>query len=80
MIAADENLATFGSFPSICMTDQQQTRLIIRLHGKTVVLDAYGPHAVVHLGDTEADKKKAQRYCRMWDAIVALSPFTPYQD
>ena len=25
-IAVDERLATFGSFPSICMTDQQQTR------------------------------------------------------
>ena len=79
-IAADENLSAFGSFPDICVTDQEHTRIMIRLHGKTVVIDAYGPHAVATMGYTDADKTKARRYCKLWDAIVGLTPFTPYRD
>jgi hypothetical protein len=79
-IVTDEKLMAFGSFPDICMTDQEQTRLMIRLNGETIVIDAYGPHAVATMGETDADKVKANRYCRLWDAIVELTPFTPYSE
>lgn len=79
-IVQDETLTDFGIFPDLCITDQEQTRLMIHLFGKTIVIDAYGPHAVAALGKREADKTKALRYCRLWDAIVSLTPFTPYQE
>ena len=79
-IVDDEKLLTFGQFPSICMTDQDHTRLIIRLCGQTTVIDGYGPHAVAEMGDTDADKAKARRYCKLWDAILMLTPFMPYRE
>lgn len=79
-IAQDESLTDFGPFPDMCITDQEQTRLMFHLFGKTTVIDAYGPHAVAMMGETQADKTKALRYCRLWDAIVSLTPFTPYRD
>jgi len=79
-IVHDDMMLSYSDFPAIAMTDQQSTRLVVRMHGRTNVIDAYGPHAVAILGDNDADKKKAERYCRLWDAIVALTPFTPYND
>jgi hypothetical protein len=79
-IVDDEELLSFGQFPKICMTDQAHTCLIVRQFGKTSRIEAYGPHAVAQLGDTDADQKKARRFCRLWDAILSLTPFTPYQD
>ena len=79
-IVHDELLLTFTDFPCIAMTDQQSTQLVIRMHGRSNTIDAYGAHAVAMLGDSDADKKKAEQYCRLWDAIVGLSPFTPYTD
>ncbi|WP_160149707.1 hypothetical protein [Roseiconus lacunae] len=78
-IVHDDFMLTFSDFPSIAMTDQQTTRLVVRMHGKTNVIDAYGAHAIAMLG-TDADRKKAEKYCRLWDAIVDLAPFTPYTD
>lgn len=79
-IVLDESLADFGLFPDVCITDQELTCTMFHLHGKTTVIDAYGPHAVATFGESEADKVKARRYCKLWDAIVALTPFTPYRD
>ncbi len=79
-IVQNESLTDFGLFPNMCITDQEQTRLMFHLFGKTTVIDAYGPHAVAMIGETEADKTKALRYCRLWDAIVSLTPFIPYRD
>ncbi len=79
-IATDESLDDFGLFPDLCITDQELTCMMIRLNGKTTVINAYGPHAVASFGESEADKVKARRYCRLWDEIVALTPFTPYRD
>ena len=79
-IVDEESLADFGSFPDACISDQELTCVIFHLHGKTTAIDAYGPHAVAMFGDTEADKTKALRFCRLWDAIVSLTPFTPYRD
>jgi len=79
-IVDHECLLALSDFPCIAMTDQESTRLMIRMHGKTNVIDAYGPHAVAMMGDTEADKKKAGRYCKLWDAIVELTPFRPYTE
>lgn len=78
-IVQDESLADFGVFPGLYITDQAQTQLMFHLFGKTTVIDAYGPHAVAATGETKADKTKALRYCRLWDAIVSLTPFTPHQ-
>ena len=79
-IAEEEHLLEFGTFPSMCITDQENTRLMIQLGGRTKAIDAYGPHAVALLGESDADKATAKRYCRMWDAIEALTPFKPYRD
>ena len=79
-IVEEEELLTFGRFPEICMTDQEHTRLMIRLFGQTTVIDGYGPHAVAQMGDTDADKEKARRYCKLWDAILTLTPFMPYRE
>lgn len=78
-IVQDESLTDFGDFPNPCITDQDQTCMMFHLHGKTTVIDAYGPHALALMGETEADKTKALRYCRLWDAIISLTPFTPYR-
>jgi len=79
-IVQEENLCTFGTFPELCITGPGQTRLMIGLHGKAIVIDAYGPHVVAALGETDADRAKAKRYCKLWDAIVELTPFAPYVD
>jgi hypothetical protein len=79
-IVVDESLDDFGLFPDMCITDQELTCTMFHLHGKTTTIDAYGLHAVAAFGEPEADKAKARRYCRRWDAIVALTPFTPYRD
>lgn len=79
-IVDEERLLEFGRFPDICMTDQDHTVLMIRLFGQTSIIDAYGPNAVAMMGDSDADKAKAKRYCRLWDAILELTPFRPYQE
>ena len=79
-IVQDENLTNFGQFPQLCVTDLERTRLMFQVSGKTTVIDAYGPHAMATLGETDTDKDKAQRYCRLWDAILGLTPFMPYRD
>ena len=78
-IVQEESLLTFGTFPSVCMTDQEHTRLIIHLFGQTISIDAYAPHAVSEYGESAADKEDARRYCRLWDAILELTPFSPYR-
>ncbi len=77
-IVQEENLFTFGTFPELCIDSAEQTRLIIGFHGKTIAIDAYGPHIVAAMGETDTDRAKAKRYCKLWDAIVALTPFAPY--
>ena len=77
-IVLEEDLLTFGSFPTLYATDQEQTRLVIRLFGRRVTIDAYAPDLTVECGDREEDKAKARRYCRLRDAILELTPFTPY--
>lgn len=79
-IVEEEEMLRFAGFPDLCVTDQESVRLTIRLHGITNTIDAYGPHAVAELGETETDRKKAARFCRLWDAIVKLTPFVPYTD
>lgn len=79
-IVEDEELLKLQDFPVLCMTDQASTRLIINVHGITNTIDAYGPHAVATFGETGADREKAARFCRLWDAIVELTPFIPYTD
>lgn len=79
-IVQDENLTNFGQFPKLCATDLEHTRLMFQEFGNVTVIDAYGPHAVATLGETDADKNKALRYCRLWDAIFGLTPFMPYRD
>lgn len=79
-IAEEENVIALNDFPYHGITDCQGTQLILRLHGQTNVIFAYAPHAAAKLGESEADKSKAARYCRLWDAIEELTPFTPYQD
>jgi lipid II:glycine glycyltransferase (peptidoglycan interpeptide bridge formation enzyme) len=79
-IVNEEKLLEFGLFPAICVTDQQQTQIEIRLSGRTTIIDAYAPHFVKFAGGTEMDRLMAKRYCKLWDAIEELAPFTPYRD
>jgi hypothetical protein len=79
-IVEEERLFEYGTFPDMCITDQELTQIIIRLNGTTKIIDAYGPHAVSSLGESETDKATSRRYCRLWDAIEVLTPFKPYRD
>lgn len=77
-IVLEEDLLTFGAFPTLYATDQEQTRLVIHLFGQRVTIDAYGPNFTVECGGSDEDNAKARRYCRLWEAILELTPFTPY--
>lgn len=70
----------FPPYEGFCVTDQPSTKLIIRMNCVTNTIDAYGPHAMVIFGETEVQKRAAAKYCKLWDALVELTPFTPYAD
>lgn len=70
----------FGRFPDVSVKEQELTCTMFHPHGKTTAIEAYEPHSIASFGETEADKVKARLYCRLGDAIVALTPFAPYRD
>ena len=57
------------------MTDQDHTKLTVRVSGNTGTVEMYGPHMLAWDGDDAG-----RRYVQIRDAILDVSPFQPYTE